>query len=75
MFYCYLQEYEQRLKAVEASLKDFTNFQATSTQISRQITSARADMKRLEGRTVKASEDVLVLKTQLTELSESHLQG
>ena len=56
---------------MEESLKDFTNFQATSTQISRSIISARADMKRLEGRTIKASEDVSGLRTELTELSES----
>ncbi|XP_064390464.1 uncharacterized protein LOC135338305 [Halichondria panicea] len=59
---------DQRLRTIEETLKQLKT-EENSTQVSRQITSARADMKRLESRTGRALEDTVELKKHLLEIS------
>ena len=49
-------------------LPNFSKFESDANKVSRDITSARADMKRLEGRIVQHSEDFGTTKTEVTKL-------
>lgn len=66
------QGYEQRLKTVEDTLAKFKDFEGTSAQVTHQLISSRADMKRLQGRSTKAAEDVSGLKSELSKLRKWH---
>lgn len=52
---------------IEDNVKQLRVSENSHTQLSRQITSSRADMKRLESRTSKAVEDTAELKKLLFE--------
>ena len=49
-------------------LPNFSKFESDAKKVSRDITSARADMKRLEGRIVQHSEDFGTTKIEVTKL-------
>ena len=62
-----------RLKSVEDTLSYFSNhakFESVSVKVNRDITSARAEMKRLEGRVIKFTEDFGAAKTDISILSK-----
>ena len=59
---------ENRVKSMEATLKKLQHLaeiEGDITKVGRDITSARADTKRMEGRVIKASEEITRIKTDL----------
>ena len=59
---------EKRVEDVETTVKKmhhFTLFNGDITKVGRDVTSARADMKRMEGRVVKASEEIAHIKNDM----------
>ena len=68
-----IQSFELRLKSVEETLSRFPNlakFESDSVKVNRDITSARAEMKRLEGRVIKSTEDFGAAKTEIAKLGK-----
>lgn len=64
---------EKRVDNMETTLQKlqhFTKFDGDITKVGRDITSARADMKRMEGRIVKATEEIAHIKNDLGQLGE-----
>ena len=73
MTLCILQNLEFRLKSIDESvshLPNFSKFESDALKVSRDITSARADMKRLEGRVIQSTEDFAATKTEVTKLGK-----
>ena len=73
LVFCILQTLEFRFKSAEEALSclpNFSKFESDAAKVSRDITSARADMKRLEGRVVQYSEDFSTTKTEVTKLGK-----
>ena len=65
---------EKRVEDVETTVKklhDFTLFNGDITKVGRDVASARADMKRMEGRVVKASEEIAHIKNDMGQLGEA----
>lgn len=66
-----MQGLESRLKSLEdtlSQLPNLTKFEKDAVKVGRDITSARADMKRLEGRVVQTAEDFGTAKTEITKM-------
>ena len=64
---------ESRLKSVDEAvshLPNFSKFESDALKVSRDITSARADMKRLEGRVIQSTEDFAATKKEVTKLGK-----
>ena len=62
------EDLENRMKSMEATLKKLQHLaeiEGDITKVGRDITSARADTKRMEGRVIKASEEITRIKTDL----------
>ena len=62
------EDLENRVKSMEATLKKLQHLaeiEGDITKVGRDITSARADTKRMEGRVIKASEEITRIKTDL----------
>ena len=66
-----MQQVENGLQQVEQKVSSLSNVDELTSKVSREITSARADMKRLEARVVKASEDAAKAKADVADLSMS----
>ena len=65
---------EKRVEDVETTVKKlhhFTLFNGDITKVGRDVTSARADMKRMEGHIVKASEEIAHIKNDMGQLGEA----
>jgi len=58
----------ERLGVLEETVQQLAS-STDNSEVKKQITSARADMKRLESRAVKATEDSQEVKKQLGDLS------
>ena len=66
-----MQGFDSRLRSLEDTLSQFPNlakFEKDAIKVGRDITSARADMKRLEGRVVQTAEDFDMAKTEITKM-------
>lgn len=62
------EDLENRVHCMEATLKKLQHLaeiEGDITKVGRDITSARADTKRMEGRVIKASEEITRIKTDL----------
>lgn len=62
------EDLENRVHNMEATLKKLQHLaeiEGDITKVGRDITSARADTKRMEGRVIKASEEITRIKTDL----------
>lgn len=62
------EDLENRVHSMEATLKKLQHLaeiEGDITKVGRDITSARADTKRMEGRVIKASEEITRIKTDL----------
>ena len=55
-------------------LQDLSKIDAAMTKFTRDITSSRADTKRVEGRMLKVSEDISSIKSEMDRLGKSHTQ-
>ena len=65
---------EKRVEDVETTVKKlrlFTPFDGDITKVGCDVTSARADMKWMEGRVVKASEEIAHIKNDMGQLGEA----
>ena len=70
-----LQSLESRLKPIDEAvshLPNFSKFESDAVKVGRDITSARADMKRLEGRMIQSTEDFASTKTEVTKLGKHY---
>ena len=54
-------------------LPNLSKFEGDAVKVTRDITSARADMKRLEGRVLQSAEDFGTTKTEVTKLGKFSL--
>ena len=62
------EDLENRVQSMEATLQKLQHLaeiEGDITKVGRDITSARADTKRMEGRVIKASEEITRIKTDL----------
>ena len=70
-----MQGFDSRLRSLEDTLSQFPNlakFEKDAVKVGRDITSARADMKRLEGRVVQTAEDFDMAKTEITKMGNNY---
>ena len=65
-----MQTLEKAMQQVEQKLASLSNIDDIARKVSRDVTSARADMKRMEARGNKAAEDAGKAKSDTTQLSK-----
>lgn len=72
----FFQSLESQLKSIDEAvsyLPNFSKFENDALKVSRDITSARADMKRLEGRVLQSTDDFAATKTEVAKLGKHYI--
>ena len=67
-----MQTLEKAMQQVEQKLASLSNIDDIITKVSRDVISARADMKRMEARENKAAKDAGKVKSDTTQLSKDY---